>query len=313
MKIALKIDVDTYRGTIEGVPRLMALLKKYDARATFLFSLGADHTGRAIKRVFRPGFFSKVSRTSVVEHYGVKTLLYGTVLPGPDIGRKCAPIFRDVAAAGFEVGIHTWDHVKWQDGVGTDTQHASNEWTEQQMRAACERFAEIFGTPARTHGAAGWQMNPHAIRLTQRLGFDYASDTRGAHPFIPVVRGEITRCVQIPSTLPTLDELIGLDGWTPDNVHEHILKISQTAASGHGHVYTLHAELEGMKLEPVFERLLAGWRARGDELLATRDIASGLDINALPHHSIVWEEVPGRSGVLAVQGPEFLADVRQAA
>jgi len=307
LKIALKIDVDTYRGTLEGVPRLVALLRKYNAGATFLFSLGADHTGRAIKRVFRPGFFSKVSRTSVVEHYGVKTLLYGTLLPGPDIGRKCAPILRQVADAGFETGIHTWDHVKWQDGVGTDVAHASNAWTERQMMLARERYAEIFGTPARTHGAAGWQMNPHAIRLTQRLGFDYSSDTRGTHPFVPVVRGEITRCAQVPSTLPTLDELIGLDGLTVDNVHEHVLKISQTAASAHGHVYTLHAELEGMKLEPVFERLLQGWRARGDTLVATRDIAAGLDLDTLPHHNVVWEELPGRSGVLAAQGGEFLA------
>ena len=88
MKIALKIDVDTYRGTVEGVPRLVELLKKYNAQATFLFSLGPDHTGRAIKRIFRPGFFGKVSRTSVVEHYGIKTLLYGTLLPGPNIGVK---------------------------------------------------------------------------------------------------------------------------------------------------------------------------------------------------------------------------------
>ncbi len=308
MKIALKIDVDTYRGTVEGVPRLVALLKKYNAGATFLFSLGVDHTGRAIKRVFRPGFFSKVSRTSVVEHYGIKTLLYGTVLPGPDIGLGCADILRSVRDAGFEVGIHTWDHVKWQDGVGTDTHPAGNEWTARQMELACERFEKIFGVPARTHGAAGWQMNPHAIRLTQRLGFDYCSDTRGTHPFIPVVRGEITRCVQIPSTLPTLDELIGLDGLTPDNVHEHVLRLSQTAASAHGHVYTLHAELEGMKLEPVFDRLLAGWRARGDELVATRDIAAAIDMENLPHHNIAWGELPGRSGVLAAQGAPFLAD-----
>ena len=168
MKIALKIDVDTYRGTIEGVPRLVELLKKYNAQATFLFSLGPDHTGRAIKRVFRPGFFGKVSRTSVVEHYGIKTLLYGTLLPGPDIGVKCADILRGVRDAGFETGIHTWDHVKWQDGVGTDERHASNDWTERQMHLACERYESIFGTPAKTHGAAGWQMNPHAIRLTQR-------------------------------------------------------------------------------------------------------------------------------------------------
>ena len=87
MKLALKIDVDTDRGTQEGVPRLLDMLKKFQAGATFLFSLGPDHTGRALKRVFRPGFLKKVSRTSVVEHYGIRTLLYGTLLPGPDIGR----------------------------------------------------------------------------------------------------------------------------------------------------------------------------------------------------------------------------------
>ena len=49
MLLALKIDVDTLRGTREGVPNLVVLLKKYGADATFLFSLGPDHTGRAIK------------------------------------------------------------------------------------------------------------------------------------------------------------------------------------------------------------------------------------------------------------------------
>ena len=307
MQIALKIDVDTYRGTVEGVPRLVELLKKYKAQATFLFSLGPDHTGRAIKRVFRPGFFGKVSRTSVVDHYGIKTLLYGTLLPGPDIGVKCADILRGVRDAGFETGIHTWDHVKWQDGVGTDERHASNDWTERQMRRACERYKFIFATPAKTHGAAGWQMNPHAIRLTQRLGFDYCTDMRGTRPFVPVVRAEVTRCPQIPTTLPTLDELIGLDGLTPDNVHEHVLQLSQTAQSEHGHVYTLHAELEGMKLLSVFERLLAGWRERGDNFFTTRDIADSLDLETLPRCNVAWRELPGRSGVLTTQGSEFLA------
>ena len=112
MKLGLKIDVDTLRGTQEGVPRLAQLLKKHNAGATFLFSLGPDHTGRALRRIFRPGFFSKVSRTSVVEHYGIQTLLYGTLLPGPDIGRRCAQVMRDVRDAGFEVGVHCWDHVE---------------------------------------------------------------------------------------------------------------------------------------------------------------------------------------------------------
>src|SRR5574342_841521 len=90
MNLGLKIDVDTYRGTRDGVPRLLKVLATHGARATFLFSLGPDHTGRALRRVFRPGFLRKVSRTSVVANYGIPTLLYGTLLPGPDIGRRCA-------------------------------------------------------------------------------------------------------------------------------------------------------------------------------------------------------------------------------
>src|SRR5437773_11564465 len=117
MIVALKIDVDTLRGTREGVPKLVDLLKMHDAGASFFFSLGPDRTGRAIRRVFRPGFVRKVQRTSVVKHYGVRTLLYGTLLPAPDIGRRCADVMRGVRDEGFEVGIHTWDHIRWQDGV----------------------------------------------------------------------------------------------------------------------------------------------------------------------------------------------------
>ena len=170
-QLVLKVDVDTYRGTLIGVPRLVDLFRRHGADATFLFSLGPDHTGRAIKRVFRPGFLSKVSRTSVLAHYGLKTLLYGTLLPGPDIGRRCADVLRGVRDAGFETGIHCWDHIAWQDGV----RGAEMAWTERQVLLAGERYAEIFKTAATVHGAAGWQMNAHALRLTQQQGFSHSS------------------------------------------------------------------------------------------------------------------------------------------
>jgi peptidoglycan/xylan/chitin deacetylase (PgdA/CDA1 family) len=304
MKLALKIDVDTWRGTLIGVPRLVEILRRHGADATFLFSLGRDHTGRAIKRVFRPGFMKKVSRTSVVSHYGLLTLMYGTVLPGPDIGKGCAKILRGVKESGFEVGIHCWDHIKWQDGV----RNADMAWTEKEMQKAVDRFAKVFGVAPATHGAAGWQMNRHALRLTQRHGFRYSSDTRGTHPFIPIWDGEIINCPQLPTTLPTLDELIGVDGITEDNVHEHLLSLTADAPAT-GHVYTLHAELEGMKLATVFERLLEGWKDQGYELVCTNSLRDDLDLAALPRHEIVWGEVPGRSGDLLLQGPEFLADL----
>ncbi len=297
MRIALKVDVDTLRGTLEGVPALVRLFNQFNMRATFLFSLGPDHTGRAIKRVFRPGFLSKVGRTSVTSHYGIKTLLYGTLLPGPHIGKRGAQVMRSVAAAGHETGIHTYDHIDWQDSVSK----RDAAWTRTQMDKARAIYHDIFQHPAHTHGAAGWQMNAHAFRLEQEYGFRYASDCRGTQPFLPVIDGQVIACPQLPTTLPTLDEVIGLDGRTEANVHEHILALSQVPQP-HGHVYTLHAELEGMRLLPTLQKLLEGWRALGANLGTTDDLFNTLDVSALPKLPIVYGEIPGRSGVMALQG-----------
>ncbi|MRT00034.1 4-deoxy-4-formamido-L-arabinose-phosphoundecaprenol deformylase [Ralstonia pickettii] len=292
--IVLKIDVDTLRGTREGVPNLARMLREHEAGATFLFSLGPDHTGWALRRAFRPGFLKKVSRTSVVEHYGLRTLMYGVLLPGPDIGRKAAAEMRAIAEAGFETGIHTWDHVLWQDNV----RQRDAGWTARQMTAAHARFIQVFGKPPVTHGAAGWQMNDHAFRQIDNWGMAYASDGRGTHPYIPTVDGNALNHVQLPTTLPTLDELIGVGDITLDNVARHILKMTE---SDRDQVFTLHAELEGQKLAPIFRELLRGWRAQGHRLGSMGDYYATLDRSTLPVQPVTWGEVAGRSGSLIVQ------------
>jgi undecaprenyl phosphate-alpha-L-ara4FN deformylase len=294
VQLALKIDVDTLRGTLEGVPALMNALHATAADASFLFSLGPDNTGRALRRVFRPGFFGKVARTSVLEHYGLRTLLYGTLLPAPDIGRRAGPVMRRVRDAGFEVGIHCFDHTTWQDFVS----RRDTAWTRRQMLLAVERFREIFGAEPTVHGAAGWQMNEAALELEQEFGFRYASDTRGPAPFVPLLAGARSRCPQLPTTLPTLDELIGLDGIGPEQVHEALL--ARTREPRPNQVFTLHAELEGMKLLPVLQRLLRGWQAQGYQLVSMRTMLAGLDVAQLPAVAIRDGTVPGRSGLLAV-------------
>lgn len=296
--LALKIDVDTYRGTREGVPRLMEALQRHGAQASFFFSLGPDHTGRAIKRVFRPGFMKKVSRTSVVEHYGIKTLLYGTLLPGPHIGRRCAGIMRSVRDAGFEVGVHCYDHIRWQDHVaGEDV-----DWTRRELERAANAFFDVFDEMPTAHAAAGWQTNRYALRLLQRMDFLYSSDTRGTHPFLPVWQGELINCPQLPTTLPTLDELINRDGITPENVAQHLLNLTAVAPPA-GHVFTLHAELEGGKFLPAFESLLAGWKAQGYALVSMRQYLGDLPAT-LPCHEVSMGEIEGRSGTLALQAGE---------
>lgn len=297
MQLALKVDIDTLRGTLEGVPALLRQLDRHGLRATFLFSLGPDHTGRALRRAFRPGFLGKVRRTSVLQHYGLRTLLYGTLLPGPDIGRRGAAVMRSTRDAGHEVGIHTYDHVRWQDGVAG----AGAEWTRRELRLAADRFAEIFGRPAQVHGAAGWQMNDVAFEQLDAMQLTCASDCRGTAPFLPVIGGRRLRCPQLPTTLPTLDELIGRDDLPQPDPVDHLLSLAP-ANPGAGHVYTLHAELEGMALAAQFDRLLQGWQAQGYVLGTLAASHAALAGAPLPVCPILRGSVAGRSGLLAVQG-----------
>ena len=307
--LVLKIDVDTFRGTKEGVPNLVRLLKKHQAGATFLFSLGKDHTGWALRRAFRPGFFQKVSRTSVVEHYGFKTLMYGVLLPAPDIG-ACKTEMRAVQEAGFECGIHTWDHVVWQDNV----RQRGKEWTQHQLQQAHHRFKDIFGVAPETHGAAGWQMNAYAFQQLDQFGMRYASDGRAMlnddgsladqsyGPYRLKIDNEVATCIQMPTTLPTLDELLGrtIHGTeiTTSNIASHILSLSKDPRD---HVFTLHAELEGQKLAPIFEELLIGWQKQGYQCVSMASYFATLQNTDLPVYPLSWASLPGRSGELVAQ------------
>lgn len=302
-RIALKVDVNTLRGTLHGVPRLVDALARHGASATFLFSLGPDHSGRAVARLLHPGVLGKARRMSVLQHYGLRTLLYGTLLPAPDIGTRAADVMRNTRDAGYEVGIHGWDRVKWQYGI--DAADAAR--TRDQMVQAWERFVAIFGCQARVHGAAGWQMNKHGYRLTQRLGFEYCSDTRGTHPFLPVLDAELVACPQIPTTLPPVDELIGWDGITTGDVARRIVERAAELPAPQGHVFTLRAELEGMQLLPQFEELLERWRGDGVELVSLASYIEAAAAVPLPRHSVLQGQIRGRPGMVALQGAEFLA------
>ena len=73
-----------------------------------------------------------------------------------------------------------------------------------------------------------------------------------------------------------------------------------------GHVFTLHAELEGMKFLPVLHQLLSGWRTQGYHLGGLRSLASRMPIVGWPRHEVAYGNVPGRTGALLIQGPAVL-------
>jgi Predicted xylanase/chitin deacetylase len=196
---------------------------------------------------------------------------------------------RAARAAGHECGIHTWDHVLWQDNVRT----RDADWTRRQMELAHARFVEVFGEAPATHGAAGWQMNPAAFRQIDAWGMRYASNGRGAGPCVPEIDGVALAHVELPTTLPTLDELIGRDGIDEANVVAALLR---RTAGDRSHVFTLHAELEGALFAPALESLLRGWRGQGHELVSLGEYFARVSRGPLPTLRSRGERCRGEAG-----------------
>lgn len=298
--LSIKVDVDTDRGTRIGVPNLLKLFSELEIPATFLFSLGPDNTGRAIKRLFRPGFFKKVSRSSVISIYGVRTLLNGTLLPAPHIGKRNKEIMRAVYHAGHEVGIHCYDHIQWQDGLA----QMSREAVFAEFAKARAEFQGIFDFPAKTAGAAGWQANAFSLAAYDDAQLYYGSDARGICPFFPRINGMVFKTLQIPTNLPTLDELLGRPGYPIKQMTAFYL--SQLVPD-RANTLTVHAEIEGMKYVAWFKDFLLQAKAQQTIFLKLEDVAKHCFANkqALPICDLIHDRMDGRSGTLAKQKWEY--------
>ncbi|WP_418391723.1 4-deoxy-4-formamido-L-arabinose-phosphoundecaprenol deformylase [Victivallis lenta] len=291
--IALRIDVDTCRGTGRGVPRLCGILKKHGVRGTFYFSVGPDNMGRHLWRLLKPSFLWKMLRTDAAGLYGPEIILMGTAWPGPKIGKKYADVIRSTMEAGHEIGFHAWDHHKAQAKLMKMS--AAEMANELEMGLAF--LAGVTGGIVRTSAAPGWRANAQLLEVKMRFPFEYNSDCRGVSPFYPVVDGKRLGQLQIPVTLPTYDEALGRDGVTNENYNDRQIGL---LSEERPNVLTVHAEAEGGKCAPMFDEYLTRVIAAGYEVIPLGELAARVKDEA-PEGEMELAEFPGREGVLAVQ------------
>ena len=293
--VALKVDVDTYAGTRDGVPALLEDLARFGVSATFYFSMGPDNSGKAIRRIFtRKGFLRKMLRTKAPSAYGIRTMLYGTLLPAPMIAASFPGVLRETEQRGHEVGIHCWDHVKWHDYLPWFPKHL----TAMELGLAGAQFEDILGHRAETTATPGWTVSTDSLEVQDAMGLSYCSDGRGTHPFYPVMDGRRFRTLQIPTTLPTADEILGENGITPGNIHDYYLAQVKDGLN----VLTIHAELEGGAIRASFVRLLERFAAEGIRCITLGEAAR--QVANVPACRLFMGELAGRAGKVAIQGEQ---------
>ena len=289
--VGLRIDVDTMRGTREGVPALVKLFEKHAIKATFFMSVGPDNMGRHLWRLLKPQFFIKMLRSNAANLYGYDILLCCTAWPGQVIGDALPHIIRMPHEAGHEMGLHAWDHYTWQAKID----RMSNAQLERHVRLGYDKLTNILGTPPTCSAAAGWRCHDRALQVKEAFRFRYNSDCRGTSVFIPVVNG-MRVTPQIPVTLPTYDEIIGANGITHDNYNETILSLCKPDQLN---VYTIHAEVEGIGQLAMFDRFLDQAKQRGISFVPLGALPQLRGV--VPDGHMIGEVTEGREGWVAAQ------------
>ncbi len=297
MRVALKVDVDTHQGLGQGAPRLMRALLDEGVTASFYVAMGPDNSGRAIVRVLKnPGFLAKMRRTGAVSMYGWRTVLSGTILPARPIALAWPQVIRALGQAGFELGVHGYDHVRWQDRLDA----IGEAGVRAELEEAFEAFRAVTGASARAFAAPGWRTSAAALRALDAMKLDYRSDTRGRAPYRCAIGSEVFATPEIPTTLPTMDEVIGGPGLSDrESVVRHYL---ERFVDGALNVHTIHAETEGMGELETFVAIVRALKARGARFVQLREVAAELDRAALPLCEVRRATLAGRAGWISAQG-----------
>lgn len=291
IQVGLRVDVDTFRGTRQGVPRLLEIFAKHHILASFFFSTGPDNMGRHLRRLLNPTFLLKMLRSKAANLYGWQILLCGTFWPGRRIALHLGNIIDEVKKAGHEVGLHAWDHYKWQSRI----EKMSSQGIRTEIQKGIDAIQEITHVRPLCSAAAGWKCTEQVLLEKEAFWFSYNSDCRGTSIFRPVVNEHVC-APQIPVTLPTYDELIGHNRVTDDNYNGVLLDMIKP---GQLNVLTIHAEVEGITKAGLFEQFLT--HARRRKIIFVPLINLLPDTGNIPTGSILQHEVTGRAGKLCMQ------------
>ena len=294
MTLGLRIDVDTFRGTRDGVLPLCRLLSRRGIRATFFFCVGPDNMGRRLFRLWRPRFAAKMWRSRARRLYGWSILSRGLLGHGPLIGERLGQVIRHCLAEGHEVGLHAWDHSGWQSRA---LKSSGAAFVREDLRKGFEELERIIGRAPDCSAAPAWLCTPESLLLKDHFPFKFNSDCRGTAVFRPALSdGRVLQQPQAPTTLPVYDEVIGLNGLSDAGFNDYL---TSRLRPGGFNVLTAHAEVEGISKSALFEDFLdriaaLGWRVESLGTLVEQAAA-------LPTAHIELRRIAGRDGLVAFQ------------
>jgi peptidoglycan/xylan/chitin deacetylase (PgdA/CDA1 family) len=173
----------------------------------------------------------------------------------------------------------------------------TREEVAAELAHASGLFQRLMGRGPITTAAPGWTVSAASLELQDSMGLDFCSDGRGYAPFYPVFQGRRYATLQIPSTWPTMDEILGTNGLDGATINDFYLRQLKDGLN----VHTIHAEMEGGVMAQSFVTLLERLQAAGVRFVTLGEAAAAYREGA-PAAALNMGELPGRAGLVAIQG-----------
>ncbi|WP_135607108.1 deacylase [Solemya velesiana gill symbiont] len=254
---------------------MLKLFEQHGVKASFQLSLGPDYSSHPLK---------------ILPWY----LL--SCVPAAKIGEQAKEQLKSILQESHEIGIGPFLPASWRRNAA----YADEVFTRNDLMQSLEAFQHLFDSPPSFFGAVDWQVNPHLLKLEEELGFNHACDVRGKMAFLPSLQDVSSGCIQIPTTLPTINELLANPSVNEHNVHEFLFAVSQRVLPN-GEVFCVNAEQEGIERLVIMERIIVMWKGSQWEFKTLGELVQSIGNDKPPWHQVGWAEVAGHAGHVAMQ------------
>lgn len=195
--IALRFDIDTYKGLIERTPHVLGLLEKHGFKATFFCVMGYEANLIDIMRL-RIFFKNKQKKGKInIGKKGGIFALAKTALFPKGVAIKNGSYLEMIKNKGHEIQPHGWKHITWQRDL-------ENLNVEEEFNKINNVYMKIFNTKPKGFAAPGRSTTQKSLEMYDKLNLLYSGDMDGHAPF----RHSDYKHLQIPVTyFKTIDQM----------------------------------------------------------------------------------------------------------
>ncbi len=214
-RFAIRVDIDTVGGLVNGVPPMLDLCDDLGVRATYFASVGTDTSARAVLR--RPNL-GRHRAISPLKKYGMKEILGSLV--GLDFAPHAEKI-RAIEERGHEVQLHCYNHLDWIRKVdGADSDRAL-----RMIQAGIDAFERFMGRLPDAFASPAFMVTEAVLDAEERVGFSYAGDFLRDGDCIPFRTGN-RKVLQIPINAPLIEDLVAR-GLSDETIISRMVKLIQ--------------------------------------------------------------------------------------